>query len=142
MAQRKIINKALSVTKRSVLHCSENITEQAQAQSTDINFILRKYQKTGTLEHAKQYQGQYDDVSVQDFTQAMNMVTEAQQMFDELPSSVRTLTKSPQGFLEFTQNPENKDQMIEMGLIQGNDGIDGQGAPITSPTADLPPARS
>ena len=138
MAQRKITNRPLEVTKRVTLDCGPGLTEQNQTIHTDINYILRQYQKTGSIEHAKTFQGQYDDVSVQDFTEAMNMVTEATDMFNELPSSIRKITGSPAGFLEFTQDPANAEKLQEMGLIAGNDGLTAEGTPSGAPVDPTP----
>lgn len=131
--QRPITNKAFSVAPRSTVDTGRGLTEQAQAKHADVNYILKNYQKTGTLQHAKEFAGQYDDVSTQDFTEAMNLVTEATEMFNELPSSIRKLTGTPQGFLEFTQDPANADKLQELGLIEGNDGLTGEGTPSGAP---------
>lgn len=136
--KRKQDNFALTKTKRSVIKCGKGMTEQSQKISCDINHILRKYQQTGTIEHAKSFKGKYDDVTVNDFTEAMNLVTQATDMFNELPSSIRTRTGSPAGFLEFIHNPENQTEMLNLGLIQGNDGLDRSGNPSGAPTEPAP----
>ena len=139
LKQRKPDNLAYTKTKRVISQRKgESKTEQSQAQSADINYILKNYRKTGTMEHAKEFAGRYDDVTVNDFTEAMILTTEAKNMFDELPSHIRNLTGSPQGFLEFTQNPENKQQLIDLGLIEGNDGLDSKGAPSGAPFTPPP----
>lgn len=112
-------------------------TEQSHKQQCDINFILRDYQRTGLLKHAKNNQGKYDDITMQDFTEAMNLVTNAQQMFSELPSSIRNrFSNNPALFLEFVQNPDNKPELAKMGILAGNDGLDITGAPSGAPTKE------
>lgn len=119
---------------------SKRITEQAHKHECDMNYILRNYQKTGLIRHAKKYEGTYDDVSVQDFQEAMFLVNQAQQSFMDLPSNVRArFENNPAKFLEFTQNPANRDEMAAMGILKGNDGLDRTGAPTDAPTP--PPAE-
>lgn len=122
----------------------KTLTEQAHKQETDINYILRNYQKTGIIRHVKKHEGTYDDVLVQDFTDAMELVTNVVQRFNELPSSVRNrVDNSPAKFLHFVQNPANKEELRQFGLLAGNDGLTGSGAPSGAPTPDIaaePPA--
>ena len=99
-----------------------------------MNYILKDYQRTGMIRHAKQNEGKYDDFSVQDFQDAMFIVSEANSMFEELPSSLRKrFNNNTNQFLEFVQNPANKDEMHKMGILKGNDGLDINGAKTNTP---------
>lgn len=122
----------------------EGKTEQSHKKECDMNYILRNYQKTGLITHAKKYSGQYDDVSVQDFNDAMMIVTEAQNMYRELPSNIRERFKGPEQFLQFVNNPGNKAEMQKLGILKGNDGLkeDGitaSGAPVETPDVSSVP---
>lgn len=137
------IQKAFRVSQRVKLECKEDLTEQAHKNETDMNYILRDYARTGFIKHSKENQGRYDDVSVQDFQDAMYIVTEAKNMFNELPAMVRNrFAHDPAQFLEFVQNPDNKAEMQKMGILQGNDGLDLSGVPTSAPIseADIQPA--
>ena len=129
------------------LNTGPGMTEQAHKRETDMNYILREYTKTGLIKHAKNYQGQYDDVSVQSFQEAMFLVKNAERMFSELPSEARKrFANNPEQFLEFVQNPDNKSEMQRMGILKGNDGIDVSGASVNVPretpvTTETPPAE-
>ena len=104
-----------------------------------MNYILREYTRTGFIKHSNENKGTYDDIPVQDFQDAMFIVGEANQMFNELPGHVRkALDNDPAKFLEFVQNPENKDKMQELGILAGNDGIDMNGMPSNAPVAKPP----
>ncbi len=119
------------------VNLQKNMTEQAHAKECDMNYILRKYQKTGLIEHVKKHQGRYDDITVTDFTEAMHKVSEAQDMFNELPSFVKKkVGGSVEKFLEFVQNPNNKADMQRLGMLKGNDGLNAKGEPVASPQAD------
>ena len=120
------------------IETGKGLTEQAHKKETDINFILKDYARTGFIRHAKEHEGKYDDISVQDFNEAMFVVSEAQNMFNELPADWRNeFNNNPAQFLDFVQNPNNKDKMEEMGILAGNDGIDMTGAQVGSPTRNI-----
>jgi hypothetical protein len=113
--------------------CSEDeiITEQNHKQEVDINNIIRRHgldmiQATSKLSSIN---FQFDDVTGNDFQEAMNKVLKAQDTFDTLPSVIRKeFDNNPAIFLDFIQNPENKDRMIEMGLAQ---------APVVEPPVEV-----
>lgn len=120
---------------RSVIFCSQDEkTEQSSKDACDVNKIIKDYTKTGLIQHAKEYQGTYDDVPAMDFQEAMLKITSAQQMYDALPGKVRANFAGPGAFLEFVQNPDNAPQMEKMGLLRGNDGLTKTGAPSGAPT--------
>jgi len=67
----------------------KTVTEQHHAKTCNINYIIGKYQKTGLVDHVNRHQGRYGDVSGTDYEKAMELVTEQQTVFNELPSSIR-----------------------------------------------------
>lgn len=126
---------------KSTISTGKGLTEQAHKNECDMNFILRDYARTGLIRHAKQHEGKYDDIGVQDFQEAMFIVAQASSMFEQLPAAIRKRFKNdPAAFLEFAQNPDNKSEMQKMGILRGNDGIDISGAPSGAPVADPAPA--
>jgi phage internal scaffolding protein len=128
------VKKALERHKGSVIDTGEGLTEQAHKNETDMNYILRDYARTGFIRHAKDNQGKYDDISVQDFQEAMFVVAEANNMFAELPANIRKdFNNDPSQFLGFVQNPDNQEKLQKMGIIKGNDGVDLKGMPTTAP---------
>lgn len=132
--------RAYAKTKRPTIECGESLTEQSHKQECDMNHILRDYSRTGFIKHAKEHEGKYDDISVQDFQDAMFIVAEAKNMFNELPAAARgEFANDPARFLEFVQNPDNAERMRKMGILRGNDGVDMTGASTSAPTP--PPAE-
>lgn len=92
-------------------------TKQSEAKDADINIIMAKYVKTGILEHANKYQGSYSFATSEDFHSSMIIVQKAQEMFSELPATVRTkFHNNPAEFLDFVQDPENESQLYDLGL--------------------------
>lgn len=99
--------------------CGETLTKQAEKDACDVNNIVRKWQKTGVIEHVAKYQGDYSDLvgAPVDYHAAFNQVLEARAAFDSLPSSVRKrFQNDPGAFLEFVSDPANGDEMIKLGL--------------------------
>lgn len=103
---------------RVTLDCLDvSLTKQSMSEECNINFIMRKYQKTGAIEHLKTHQGRYDEFEPIEFHEAMNIVTTAQSMFADLPSSIRSKFQNDPGtFLAFANDPDNAEAMVELGL--------------------------
>ena len=98
----------------------ESLTKQSMAAECDINNIMRKYEKTGILNHARTVEGRYGDfMAAPELQEAMNQVRLAEEMFMTLPSAVRKrFDNDAAGFLEFAQNPENQEEIYSMGLAE------------------------
>ena len=107
---------------------SGGLTEQHHKETVDIHTIMRKYQKTGVIEHVNQYQGTYGDFSsAPDLHTAYNAIAEAEEMFQTVPSHIREkFNNQVTDYLEFMQNPENAADIRELGLSDAHleTGID------------------
>jgi hypothetical protein len=115
----------------------ETMTEQAHKKECDINYILDEYTRTGYMQHAKDFEGKYDDISVQDFQEAQLMIAQAKTMFAELPSQIQAdFDHKPEQFLQFVQDPDNAEKLEAFGIIKGNDGVDINGISVKSPTQE------
>jgi len=95
-----------------------SLAKQSFRDETDINTIMAKYKRSGILEHVNRHQGDYSDlVGPDDFHGCMNAVIAAREAFSTLPAKIRTrFENDPAEFLEFVANPENDQEMIELGL--------------------------
>lgn len=93
-------------------------TMQADKDRCCVNNIMAKYHKTGIIDHVRQTEGRYADVSdVGDFQEAMNIVAQGKQSFEALPAKIRKrFNNDPVEFLQFVGNPDNQDDLIKMGL--------------------------
>lgn len=116
-----------TVRERVQLSFADSIarTKQSFKAECDINTILEKYQRTGILEHARRHGGDYGFAPAVDFKQAMDIVAQGRTMFEELPSSLRRRFGDPESYLAFVQDPDNREEMRELGMLR----------------ADLPPAE-
>lgn len=96
-------------------------TKQAHLRECDINTIIKQFSSTGMLSHvsAKAAQGVYMDLPDPiDFQEAQNILIEGERAFASLPSKLRDrFGNEVAPFLEFLQDPNNKAEAIELGLI-------------------------
>ena len=89
----------------------EGRTKQSFKDECDINNIMARFQKTGVLAFANKFEARYGDVTGVDFGEAMRVVADARSMFAEMPARLRDrFANDPARFLEFVQNPANKDE--------------------------------
>ena len=93
-------------------------TDQSFADECNINTIMARYQSTGELPQLNQTHPQYLDVTDMDFQSHMDAINEANALFASLPSKVRArFANNPADFLEFTADPENRPELLRMGLL-------------------------
>jgi len=117
------------------------VTKQEMREETNINLIMAKFQRTGMVSHLNEHQAQYSFATGDDFLASMLIINKAQDMFDELPSSVRKrFANSPHDFLEFVQNPDNADDLVNMGLSTAPPLPSPSPAASTPSVADEPPS--
>lgn len=127
------IDNSDKVLKVTTITGSKNRVEQSFKEQLDINRMLDPVFKKGLLRHNQKFEGQLDDIPVADFQEAMFIVAKGKSVFEELPSQLRNKFGTPTNFLEFVQNPANKDWLKQNGMLQGFDGIthDGQNTGYT-----------
>lgn len=96
----------------------ENLVQQHMRDECDVNVIMARYQKTGDISHLGQIAGEYGDFSdVFDYKSGLDRIYAAQDLFLELPSSIRDkFQNDPAKFIDFAQNPENQQELRDMGL--------------------------
>jgi len=130
----------------TVLYPGSGGAKQSFKKECDINNILALYAKTGLLTPVTKRSPAFVDVSfVGDYRQAVENVRIADEMFMELPSAVRSeFDNDAAEFLDFCTNPDNEDEMRDMGLLPPLDvedveepGPSGPGDP--EPKAPDPP---
>lgn len=96
----------------------DSMTKQEFSAECDINNVMKRYQKSGVIEHRSSYEGRYGDfLDAPDYQTAANAIIAADEMFASLPSTVRReFDNDPVRFLEFVHDPKNEDRIYEMGL--------------------------
>ena len=113
------------------------ITQQNFKNETDVNTILRRYDKTGLITHVNNAAAQYGDfTAVNEYKENLNAVIAAQDAFDQLPSDIRKrFGNDPGEFFEFATNPTNQEDLVKLGLANAPQYVPvlDQDAPITTP---------
>lgn len=96
----------------------ESRTQQNFQAECDINNIVRRYQKTGLVNHVNGKSGEFLDLSAPiDYRTAVETVQAANDSFMGLPSEVRSqFGNDPAAFVDFMSDPRNLDQAVAMGL--------------------------
>jgi len=111
------IKNSLSPSQRVVSPQGRKPAQQQFKQDADLNSIMRKFQKTGAIDHANIHQGSYGMASPYDLHQAMNLVSNANTLFADLPSTVRNKFRNdPLAFFEYVQNPDNATEAATLGI--------------------------
>lgn len=107
------------MTRPYAISCLGGKTKQADKDDCDINILMARYVKTGNLDHIAKHLPQYGDFSnVTDYHTALNQVLDAQELFDALPSAIRSrMDNSPVVLLEFMSDANNLDEARQLGLV-------------------------
>lgn len=99
-------------------------TKQSEAPAADINNIVARFRKTGTLTHIASAMPQYGDYSnVDGYKEAVDQVMAAEAKFMELPPDIRAhVGNNVQNFIEFYEDEENLDYLVEKNLVESPEG--------------------
>lgn len=103
-----------------VVECSadEDRTQQAFKDEADINFLMKRFEKTGILPQGRQNAPVYVDATQFDFTDAQNRVAEVRGVFSQLDARTRArFENDPARMLDFLSDPANNAEAIKMGLM-------------------------
>lgn len=111
------MSKQQAIRKHAIVFTQPSMTQQHQKDEVDVNNIMRRYVKTGVIDHVNRNQPFYGDVPAHTYHEAIEQVRKADEMFLELPSAVRKFfDNDPAQFLAFVQDPANKEDLYTMGL--------------------------
>lgn len=94
-----------------------SLTQQHLKKSSDINYIINKYEKTGVIDNVKT-NGRYIDCTASDYHQACNLAISAEESFMCLPSELRKrFANDPGELLAFLDDPNNRKEAESLGLL-------------------------
>lgn len=125
--------------------------KQSFAEECDINTIMAKYKKSGLINHVNKHQGNYGELpNSGDYQDSLNAIIMAKESFASLPAAIRNrFANNALEFLKFVENPDNRPEMINLGLTKrtpDDPPDDPETPPATSvpdtpvePPADSPP---
>jgi len=102
----------------SGLKCEDkSLAQQHLKEETDINNIVQTFTRTGMLPQHSLPPLAEDFQIIKSFQQAMDLVVEARESFQQMPAEVRNrFQNDPARFVEFCSNPDNKAEMRKWGL--------------------------
>lgn len=111
----------IAASDESGLACEEpTLAQQQFKDECDINNILRQFNITGQLPTSPLSPRYGDFTGIVDYQSALNAVIAAEDGFMTLPAETRAMFgNDPEQLINFLDNPENKDQAIKLGLIDG-----------------------
>lgn len=116
-AHKHYIDNTVTIV-RPTIDTGKGLTKQADKDRVDINYIMKRYQKTGMIDFGTNQAGEYLTIGSVDFQEAMNIIVRANEMFAEMPSSHRKrFGNDPRQFLEFIEDPANADEARKLGLL-------------------------
>ena len=110
-------------------------TNQQFKNSCDINNILKRYRTTGVLEHVQKYEPQFGDISDVNYKESLDIIAQANSMWETLPAERRKKFQTVENYLAFmVQDHEDYAQAIleynESGKDSSNtDNNNSAGAP-------------
>lgn len=120
-------SKMTKTERRAYSLPTENEVQQHMREEVDINNIVNRFQKTGQL-GAGMTNGRtpkYMDISSMDFQTMQNQVADINSNFMTLPAKLRRrFNHSPYQLLRFLDDENNRDEAIELGLIDAPPKVD------------------
>lgn len=80
----------------------DGMTKQAFKDSTDVNKILTRQARAGTLSHLDRFAGRYGDFTGFDFQDQQNKLAQGKSIFEQLPAEIkREFKQDPTAFFDF-----------------------------------------
>jgi len=103
----------------SGLKCEDaSLTRQSEAESADINVIVKRFGLTGHLPEGVRVPSYGDFDGVSDFHQAMELVVKAEEAFMQMPAEVRArFHNEPGEFVDFVSDDKNREEAVKLGIV-------------------------
>ncbi len=94
-------------------------TKQSEAKATNINTIVSQYDRTGLLPQDGREALFADVADAPDYRTALELIQQADDLFMGMPAELRArFDNEPAIFLDWTSDPANREEMVELGLIE------------------------
>lgn len=95
-------------------------TVQSDRKGSDINEIVKRFGLTGQLPVPRAVPQFRDFLEAPDFRGAMEIIVQAREAFEDLPARIRERFGSPEAYVDYVSNPENKEELIKLGLAKAD----------------------
>ncbi len=97
---------------KQVKKYTDGRTKQCFSDECDIEKIMGRANRAGTISHLLKYQGVYADFSDVDFQSMTQKLTQGREIFDDLPAELRKeFEGSPAKFFAYVNDPANADNL-------------------------------
>lgn len=117
-----------------------SLTRQEFKDECDINNVLKRFERTGVIDHLNNHTAQYGDfLGYPGYQESMNAVIAANEAFAGLPSVIRKrFNNDPAAFLEFVQDESNLDEAVKLGIAvkRPHEGSVADAAPEGAPAPE------
>lgn len=117
---KEYIRKNGRIVKVRTMNTEPSRTQQQFKKDCDVNEIVAKFKRTGSITHIKNTQeGVYADLTTLpvDLQEARQIVLQAEQSFAAMPAQLRQrFGHDPKNLIEFLENPQNDDEAVKLGL--------------------------
>ena len=123
------------VSQETGLECKDpSLAQQHCRDECDINMIVERFGVTGQLPQTPLEPSYGDFSGVSDYHTALNAIRASEEAFMGLPAKLRAkFDHDPNALLQFLQNEQNRDEAIQLGLIDGQPVVE----PIVSAVETL-----
>lgn len=116
-------------------------------KDADINVIVDRYLKKGQLPPITKVRPVFGDFSKVDFQESLDVVMNAKEMFEALPSKVRErFYNDPGNMVSFMSDKNNREEAEKLGLIkpkvEKKDGQAGRSGEVPPKPSDAPKGAS
>ena len=96
----------------------KSLTSQEFAEDADINNIMARYIKTGTVPMYMDRKMLGGDLHVLSYHEMQNVIADANSAFNSLPAIVRArFDNDPAKFVDFAMNEDNVGELRELGML-------------------------
>jgi len=126
------------VSQETGLECKDpSLAQQHMKDECDINVIVERFGVTGSIPTTP-IEPSYGDFSgVSDYHTALNKIKAADEAFMALPAKIRAkFDHDPNALLNYLQNEENRDEAIQIGLIDGKPVVEPIVSAVETPKPD------
>jgi phage internal scaffolding protein len=109
------------VSDQTGLECKDpSLAQQHMKDECDINVIVERFGVTGQLPQTPLEPSYGDFSGVSDYHTALNAIRASEEAFMALPGKLRAkFDNDPNALLQFLQSEDNRNEAIELGLIDG-----------------------
>lgn len=117
----------------------DQVTKQEFAKEADVNTIMSRYQRTGSLPLTPERQARYGDFTNIDFRDIQDRVAAGRQEFELLPSDVRRrFDNDPAAYYEHVANAD-ENELRDLGLLPPSpapaSAAEAPSAPVPAPSS-------